>query len=150
MRDLSSITWMASSSSGGPPPEKSAVCELAAHGEASLVPENDFGGWVAGCVWTRSPPSREASLGNHIKVRSSLVNAASDNVFHPIPVREMLSTFWRVSERASEPTWRWSREVAHRPWRGRDCACSGLVPSSTCPREETFPVPSQAPPLTSG
>lgn len=36
------------------------------------------------------------------------MNAASDNVFHPIPVREMLSTFWRVSERASEPTWRWS------------------------------------------
>ena len=26
------------------------LCELAAHGEASLVPENDFGGWVAGCL----------------------------------------------------------------------------------------------------
>lgn len=33
--------------------------------------------------------SREVSLGNHIKVRSSLVNAVSEYVFHSIPVH-----FW--------------------------------------------------------
>lgn len=132
-----SIIFMASLSSRDPACEELAVASSAC--ESWLQMGRQPGHWKGQAAGQPTgmgtSSSREAFLGNHVKVRRVLAPAASECRFLSIPLHWMLSTIWRVSECGMGTM----RRLTDR---------SRPAPPSPFPAGETFLAPLRAPPLT--